>query len=180
MKVACSAKTQKKNRKMQEERGKGKEKKCVQAKKRCVSPCFLLLAPLSTTSSRDGSYNPHSALIIIPHRILVPSPTLEIPLKSERNIKHTADMHHAERLLLVDGEGLRSAHGILDLSSVEVVLGEVVEVCLAEGQRVCAFEDAHFLEEHLEDGLLGFGGELAVAEGDVDARLEGVVEGLGS
>lgn len=89
-------------------------------------------------------------------------------------------MHHAERLLLVDGEGLRRADRVLDLPSVEIMLGEVGEVRLGEGHRGRALEDAHFLDEHLEDGLLGFGGELAVAEGDVNARLEGVIERLES
>jgi hypothetical protein len=88
-------------------------------------------------------------------------------------------MHHAERLLLVDSQGLRRAYRILDLSPVEVMLGEVVEVRVAEGHRGRAFEDAHFLNEHLEDSFLGLGRELAVAESDVDTRLEGVVEGLG-
>ncbi len=35
-----------------------------------------------------------------------------------------------------------------------------------------------FVEEHLPDGSLGLGREFAVAQRDVDARLEGVVEGL--
>lgn len=89
-------------------------------------------------------------------------------------------MHHAERFLLVDGEGLRRADRVLDLPSVEIVLGEVGEVRLGEGHRGRALEDTHFLDEHLEDGLLGFCGELAVAEGNVDARLEGVIECLES
>ena len=127
----------------------------------------------------DAGPTPSLSLIVIPHRILIPSPALEIPLKGERDIQHAANMDHAERLLLVDSESLRCAHRVLDLPSVEVMLGEVGEVRLAERQRGRALEDADFLEEHLEDGLLGFGGELAVAEGDVNARLEGIVEGLG-
>jgi hypothetical protein len=117
-------------------------------------------------------------LVIIPHRILIPRPALQIPLKRERHIEHLFNMHHAQRLALIDRERLRRAHRVLDLPAVEVVLRKAVVVLLAEGQRRRALEDAHLLEEHLEDGFLGFGGELAVAEGDVDAGLEGVVEGL--
>lgn len=89
-------------------------------------------------------------------------------------------MHHAKWLLLIDRQRLRRAHCVLDLAAVEVVLGERVEVLVCKGHRIDALEDAHALDEHLEDRLLGFRREVAVAEGDVDARLEGIVERLGN
>ena len=77
---------------------------------------------------------------------------------------------------LVQRERLRAAHQILDLPPIQRVSRQHLEVRVAEARDAHLL--AHHVDEHGPDGLLGFVRELAVAQGDVDARLEGVVEGF--
>jgi hypothetical protein len=89
-------------------------------------------------------------------------------------------MLHAQRLLLVNRERLSRPHGILDLPAIQIMSSKTIEIFFFEWHRGYAFEDADALNEHFEDGFLGLCRQLTVAEGDVDAGLEGVVEGLES
>jgi hypothetical protein len=87
-------------------------------------------------------------------------------------------MLHAQWLLLINSQRLRRPHRILDLAAIQIMPCKTIEVFFFERHCSNAFEDADALDEHFEDGFLGFGGELAVAEGDVDAGLECIIEGL--
>ena len=87
-------------------------------------------------------------------------------------------MAHTQLDALVDSERLRGADAVLDLAAVEHRLGEAIVVGVSEGDGADAVELAHALQEHGPDGLAGLVGELGVTEGDVDAGLEGVVEGF--
>ena len=87
-------------------------------------------------------------------------------------------MAHAQLHALIDRQRLRRAHAVLDLTAVQHRLGQAVVVRLGELDRLDAVELAHALQEQGPDGLARLVGELGVAQGDVDAGLEGVVEGL--
>lgn len=87
-------------------------------------------------------------------------------------------MAHAQGLGLVDGEGLGGADDVLDLAAVEALARQRVVVLVREGHQVHLLELPHPLDEDLEHRLLRLGVELVVPQRDVDARLEGVVEGL--
>lgn len=87
-------------------------------------------------------------------------------------------MLHAQGLFLVDSQGLRCTHGVLDLAPVQVMSRQAVIVLFLERHSRDTLKDAYALDEHLEDGLFGFGGELAIAERNVNPGLEGIVECL--
>lgn len=87
-------------------------------------------------------------------------------------------MHHRQWLVLVDGQCLCGPDGILDLSAVESVLCEIGVVFLRKWHSVNLLKHADALDKELEDCFLGLWCEFSVAEGDVDAGLEGFVEGL--
>lgn len=102
------------------------------------------------------------------HSILKARSALQVSVKAEQHVQDPLDVLHAEWLALVDSQRLCSADGVLDLATVEVVAGEGVEVFVLERRDFGAFENANALDEHAEDALLGFVGELTVAESDVD------------
>ena len=56
------------------------------------------------------------------------------------------------------------------------MLGHLIEVTGGEDSRLDALDFLDFGEEHGPDAALGFEGELAVFEAEVDAGLEGRVE----
>jgi hypothetical protein len=137
--------------------------------------------PTSTEASRSEEIpaNPSPKLShITSHRILKATSSLQIPIKRKRNIQHPLNMLHRQRLLLINRQRLRGPDHILNLSPIQIMSCKTIIVFFFERHGSDALEDADALDEHLEDCLFGFGGELAVAEGDVDAGLEGVVEGL--
>ena len=78
-------------------------------------------------------------------------------------------MHHTKRLTLVDSECLRSPDSVLDLPTIERMLGEIGEVLFCERHSIDPLEEADALDEELEDCFFSLWRELAVAEGDVDA-----------
>ena len=87
-------------------------------------------------------------------------------------------MTHAQLHALVHGQRLSRAHAVLDLAPVQAMLAQAIEVVLPEHGRLDPVQLLDLLEEHLPDGAARFEGEFGVAQGDVDAGLEGVVEGL--
>ena len=99
-------------------------------------------------------------------------------LKILRHVQHPLDMAHAQLHALIDRQRLRRADTILDLAPIQHRLGEAIVVRLCELNSLDAVELTDALEEHDPDGLAGLVGEFGVAQGDVDAGLEGVVEGL--
>ena len=118
------------------------------------------------------------SLEIAPHGILVARAALEVALEVGLHIQHLLDVVHRERLALVDGQRLCRAHRVFDLPPVELVPRQCRVVLLGEGHQVDLLEHPHTLDEDLEDGPLGFLGEVVGAEGDVDAGLEGISERL--
>ena len=85
-------------------------------------------------------------------------------------------MRHTKRDLLIDRQSLGRTDGILDLSSIQVMLGHLIKIAGREDSRLDALDFLDFGEKHGEDAALGFEGQLAVFEAEVDAGLEGRVE----
>ena len=127
-------------------------------------------------SPNDSPLPPRPALRVTPHGIDIPRPTPQILTKRIRDLHNPLHMLQPHGRLLMQRQRLRTPDQILDLPSIQLVAREHVELVLAE------VRDGHLLahhgDEHAPDGLLGAVRELAVAQGDVDAGLEGVVEGF--
>jgi hypothetical protein len=119
-----------------------------------------------------------SSLEIASHSILVSRTPLQIAIETHLHLENLSDVAHRQGLRLIDRERLGSADRVLDLPAVEFVACQDVEILLGERHEVDLLEDADALDEDLEYGLLGLLVETVVAEGYVDTRLEGVVEGL--
>lgn len=94
------------------------------------------------------------------------------------HIQHQPHVTHIQRLALVDGQVLRAAQDVLDLAAVQIVLGERGNVLVREGLDLELAVRRDALDEEREDGALGLGVELVVAQRDVDAGLECLVKCL--
>lgn len=73
-------------------------------------------------------------------------------------------MSHAQRLFLMHRQGLCCPRQILDLTPIDVTLGEIVVISICQGRDFHAFDILHFFNEHLPHRLLGFEGQLAVTQ----------------
>ena len=89
--------------------------------------------------------------------------TFQIHLKRLSHLEHALDMRHAQRLVLVHRERLRRPREIFDLPTIDVALGEVVVVLVAQLFDLHALDMLDFLDKHLPHRLLGFEAQLAVA-----------------
>lgn len=87
-------------------------------------------------------------------------------------------MRHGQRLTLIDCQCLSGADRILDLSAVEIVSSEDVQVFVCEGGCRNLLQDANALNEDFENSLLGFLVETVISESNVDSRLESIIKSL--
>ena len=88
-------------------------------------------------------------------------------------IERLRDMLVVERFLAAQRERARRADRVLDLSPVDRPLRESEQLLV--GHR---FRGVHLLQERAPDLHASVGRELLEVQGDVDAREEGLVEGL--
>lgn len=116
--------------------------------------------------------------MIAPHRIRVASASLQILLERFSNVQYRDNVLDAKRFLLINSQSLGSADRVFDLPTIEVTSGESLIIIVTEFLNLDAFNSNHFVNEGFPDTLLGFVVEFAVAESDVDARLEGLIKGL--
>lgn len=150
------------------------ELKRVKGGKNCGAGCGRV-----EVEARDGS------LEVPSHRILVACSTLQVAIESIRDIENTLNVFHAERLLVVNGQGLRGSDCVLDLhipvlafstthekktylSAIQAVSGKSIIIGLLERHRVNTFQYSDPLNEHLEDTLLSLGAQLSISQSDMD------------
>ena len=95
--------------------------------------------------SRSGRVEARDGSLEVPsHRILVACSTLQVTIESIRDIEDTLDVFHAERLLVVNGQGLGSADCVLDLHTKALAFfkntcGEDIPV----GHSSCVWQEHH-------------------------------------
>ena len=99
-------------------------------------------------------------------------------LKRLRHIQHPLNMRHPQRHLLINCQSLRRPDTILDLPPIQRLLAQPIEVLPGKRLRLHPIQLLNSLQEHDPDAATRFEGQFGVAQGDVDARLEGVVKGL--
>lgn len=119
-----------------------------------------------------------SRSVVAAQGVLVASTALEVNIEAVLDIKHLTDVGHAQSFTSVNGQGLGRSDRVLDLSAIEVMLGEIIVVLLGEGHQVDLLHDANSLDEDLENLLLGLDSEALVPKSNVDSGLKSVVEGL--
>ena len=126
-------------------------------------------------------------LEVATHSILETWSSFEISVKSVRDVENALDVLHAQRLFVIDSEGLSGANCVFDLlnnisicyfrlgiaetylSAIEVVSSKSIVILLLERHRIDTLQNPHTLNEHLKHALLSLDAELAVAESDVDS-----------
>ena len=121
---------------------------------------------------------PCLSLVIVAHSILIPSSTLQVAVKCQCHIKNPLQVDHRQRLILINRQRLCRSHSILDLPTIQGMLGQISVILFSERHRLNLLKNTNALNEELKDCFLGLWRELAVAESDVDTGLKGFVEGL--